>query len=515
MKRFVFFFMLVALFSLQAQQRPNILIIISDDHAYQSISAYNKADKNIHTPNIDRIANQGITFNKAYVANSICGPSRACILTGKYSNKNGFTDNETSRYDSSQQQFSNLLQNAGYQTAWIGKYHLGKDPKGFDFFKILVGQGHYFNPDFILEGGKRVREKGYVTNLIENEAEKWLDHRDKNKPFCLVVGHKATHRTWMPQLEDLGVYENVNFSIPETFFDDYKGRVPASMQEMSISKDLRMGYDLKIFPTEQAMKKDGNFARMDSVQFRTYADFYKPIARDFYVNIENAPEKQKAQWKFQRYMRDYLATARSLDRSIGKMLDYLDRNQLTENTIVIYMSDQGFYMGEHGWYDKRWMYEESFRTPMVARFPQLIKAQQSSDSFVMNVDIAPTLLELAGVEIPADIQGKSFVSVLKNPKKKIRKNVFYHYYENGEHAVSPHFGVRNDRYKIVRYYKRYNGWELYDLKNDPNEMHNIYGMESSQNITRKMKKILRKEIEKYEDTLAQEIFENKKFPTKN
>lgn len=493
-------FFLIAITS--AQKKPNIVIIISDDHSFQSIGAYNKGETS-YTPNIDKLADEGLIFNKAYVANSICGPSRACILTGKFSHKNGYTDNETSKYDSNQQQFVNILQENGYQTAWIGKYHLGYDPKGFDFFKILIGQGHYFNPDFIISGGKKVQEEGYESDIVQNEAEKWLNSRDTEKPFCLIVGHKATHRTWMPDIQDLGKFEHINFPLPKNFYDDYNGRKPASLQEMSIGKDLQMGYDLKMFFGEN-QEVDANFTRMNPQQLKAYEDFYRPIQQD--LERKNLSGNALTEWKFQRYMRDYYATALSLDRNIGRMADYLKKNNLAENTIFIYLSDQGFYMGEHGWYDKRWMYEESFRTPMIMKFPSVIKPQQVSESMVMNVDIAPTLLEMAGIPIPSDIQGKSFAKVLKNPKEKIRDVVYYHYYENGEHAVSPHFGIKNERYKIIRFYKRHNGWELYDLKKDPHEMNNIYDKKSSKKIIKRMKKLLEKEINKLDDTSAKELF---------
>lgn len=506
------FFIACSVFSLNAfaQKQPNIVLIISDDHAISTIGAYNKGQKS-ETPNIDRIAKDGIVFNKAYVTNSICGPSRASILTGKYSDKNGYTDNETSYYNSSQQQFVNLLQNEGYQTAWIGKYHLGKDPKGFDFFKVLIGQGYYFNPEFIVEGQKVVTEQGYVSTVIQDEAEKWLNNRDKDKPFCLIVGHKATHRTWMPDLEDLGRYENVSFPLPDNFYDNYKGRIPAAGQEMSIYKDMRLGYDLKMFGNEIS-DKDGTFNRMTPEQLKAYNDFYTPIREDFFRRKPQG--KELAEWKFQRYMRDYMATAHSLDKNIGRMLDYLEKNSLKENTIVVYMSDQGFYMGEHGWFDKRFMYEESFRTPMVLSYPKLKQKGTTSDSFVMNIDLAPTFLQLAGAKIPQDIQGKSLLPIFSKKEAPIRQSVFYHYYENGEHAVSPHFGVRNSRYKIIRFYKRHNGWELYDLKKDPSEMNNIYGKKGYEKVTKQMKALLKREIEEKQDKLAREVFENKQFPVK-
>ncbi len=487
---------------MHAQEKPNIVIIISDDHSFQSIGAYNKGETS-YTPNVDKLANEGLTFNKAYVANSICGPSRACILTGKFSHKNGYTDNETSHYNSNQQQFVNILQENGYQTAWIGKYHLGKDPKGFDTYKILIGQGHYFNPDFIVTGGNVVRKEGYVTDIVEDEAEKWLNERDKSKPFCLIVGHKATHRTWMPDLKDLDTFEHINFPLPDNFYDSYNSRIPASMQEMTIAKHMQMGYDLKMFPPGEE-DKDGNFSRMTPEQRTAYQNFYHKIQAD--LEQKKLSGNALTEWKYQRYMRDYYATAASLDRNIGRMADYLEKNNLAENTIFIYLSDQGFYMGEHGWYDKRWMYEESFRTPMFMKFPKEIKKPQSTESFVMNVDIAPTLLEMAGIPIPSDMQGTSFASVVKSPKKEVRKTVYYHYYENGEHAVSPHFGIKDKRYKIIRFYKRHNGWELYDLKKDPREMNNIYDQKSSKKIIKRMKKLLEKEIIRLDDSSAKKIF---------
>lgn len=511
MKKFVFFFGLLYATTVFAQSKPNIILIVSDDHSYQTIGAYNNGATNA-TPAIDKLANEGVRFNKAFVTNSICGPSRACILTGKYSHKNGFMDNETSHYNSSQQQFVNLLQQGGYQTAWLGKYHLGDDPKGFDFFKILVDQGRYFNPDFIIEGKKRVNEQGYVSNIIEDEAEKWLDRRDPNKPFCLVVGHKAVHRTWMPDLPELGAYEQVNFPLPDTFFDDYATRKPASLQEMSIGKDMMMGYDLKMFKDEKEEVQDANFSRMTAIQLAHYNDFYNPI-RQQYFNA-NLSGKELAQWKFQRYMRDYLSTVRSMDKNIQRMLDYLEKHKLKDNTVIIYMSDQGFYMGEHGWFDKRWMYEESFRTPMIVSYPKLFPKGTTNDDFVLNIDLAPTFLELAGLPIPADIQGKSFLPLFAKKAKPIRNQIFYHYYENGEHAVSPHFGVRTDHYKLIRYYKRVNTWELFDLKTDPKELNNVYGKKEYLKITKQLEALLLKEIRDKQDDLAEKVFFNKEFPVK-
>ncbi|WP_242921200.1 sulfatase family protein [Pontibacter liquoris] len=484
----------------QPGKRPNIVIIVSDDHAYQAISAYGQGL--MQTPAIDRIAREGARFDKAYVTNSICGPSRAVILTGKYSNKNGYKDNETSSFDASQNSFVKELGRGGYQTAWIGKYHLGHDPQGFDYWQILPEQGDYYNPDFLMMDGSKKRVEGYVSNLIEDAAENWLNQRDQSKPFCLVIGHKATHRVWLPDTADFGLFDDKTFPVPATFYDTYAGRKAAQVQEMSIAKDMRMGYDLKMFPDLDSVR-DGNIARMNAAQKASFEAYYKPIKAD--LEARHLAGKELAEWKFQRYLRDYLSTAASLDRNIGRTLDYLDKNNLTENTIVIYLSDQGFFMGEHGWFDKRWMYEESFRTPMVMRYPGVIKPGTVSDAFVLNLDIAPTMLEAAGVAVPKDMQGESMLPLLTGKKAKGRDALYYHYYENGEHAVSPQFGIKTKRYKLIRFYKRVNGWELYDLQKDPQELHNLYGRKGYEKITGSLKKQLAGLIEKYEDEEAKQL----------
>lgn len=504
MKRIPFliaaFFIGLGVFS---QSRPNILLIVSDDHAYQAISAY--GGKLMQTPAIDRIAKEGMLFKKAYVTNSICGPSRAVILTGKYSHKNGFKDNENSSFDGSQNSFIKELQSAGYQTAWVGKWHLETKPQGFDFWKILPGQGQYYNPDFINMDSTRVQMEGYVSNLVEDLAEDWLAKRDPSKPFCLVVGHKATHRTWIPDTVDMGRFENLTFPLPPNFYDKYEGREAARVQDMTIEKTMIMGYDLKMYPDEI---KDGAITRMNAAQRAKFDAHYGPIYAD--LKSRNLSGRALTEWKFQRYLRDYLSTAASLDRNIGRMLDFLDKKDLSKNTLVIYMSDQGFYMGEHGWFDKRFMYEESFRTPMVARFPGVIRPGSVNNEFVMNLDIGPTLLEVAGVPVPKDMQGVSFLQQLKKPGTRGRDAMYYHYYENGEHSVSPHFGVRTAQYKLIRFYKRITGWELYDLKKDPGEMNNLYGKKGYEAITQKMKQQLMTLIDQYEDDDAKKVLADAK-----
>ena len=480
-----------------------MVIIISDDHAFQTISAYGSRLTN--TPSIDRIAREGVRFDRAYVNNSICGPSRAAILTGKYSHKNGFKDNETSVFNHGQDLFVKHLQATGYQTAWIGKQHLGNQPEGFDYYSILPGQGEYYNPDFITNGTRETLT-GYVTNIIEDKAESWMDSRDKDKPFCLFIGHKATHRVWLPDAPDFRMFDHVNFPLPKTFYDSYKGREAAAQQEMSIAKDLIIGYDLKMESPEEALRQRV-VKRMTPEQLAAFHAYYQPIFDKF--KSLNLSGKALAEWKYQRYMRDYLATAASLDRNIGRTLDYLDKHGLAENTIVIYLSDQGFYMGEHGWFDKRWMYEESFRTPMVMRYPGAIKPGTVSKDLVMNLDIAPTLLEAAGTAVPRDIQGESFLPLLTNKDAKGREAIFYHYYENGEHAVSPHFGVRTHRYKLIRFYKRVESWELYDLKKDPQETDNLFGQKKYRKVAAELRSKLTALVARYEDTEAAALLEQK------
>lgn len=484
-------------------RRPNIVIIVSDDHAYQAISAYGKGL--MQTPNIDRIAKSGARFNKAYVTNSICGPSRAVILTGKYSHKNGFRDNESSVFNGAQDSFIKQLSKSGYETAWIGKWHLQSNPEGFNFWQILPDQGEYYNPDFDMMDGTRKRVEGYVTNVVTDVSEQWLDNRDTSKPFCLVIGHKATHRIWLPDTTDLGRFDNVKFPLPANFYDNYENRKAAAVQDMSIERTMLLDYDLKMFGTKEAEENSRSFKQMNAAQ-RTRVDaYYKPIEAE--LKRLNPTGKALTEWKYQRYLRDYLSTAASLDRNIGRTLDYLDTHGLTENTIVIYLSDQGFFMGEHGWFDKRFMYEESFRTPMVMRFPGKVKPGTVSDRFVMNVDIAPTLLEAAKVAVPKDMQGTSMLPALINKAAPGRDALYYHYYENGEHSVSPHFGVRTKRYKLIRFYKRVESWELYDLENDPLEMKNIYGNKGYETITASLRKTLMQQINKLEDKDALKILE--------
>jgi arylsulfatase A-like enzyme len=494
-----------ALYAQQNNQRPNILIIFSDDHAYQATSAY--GNKLIFTPNIDRIAKEGVLLTNNFVTNSICGPSRATLLTGKYSHINGYKLNEK-KFNFDQEIFPALLQQTGYQTAWIGKLHLGNLPyHGFDYFNILPGQGDYYNPDFINYKNDTIRYTGYVTDIITQFTEQWLNERDSSKPFFLVVGEKATHREWLPALEDLGTYDNIDFPLPSNFYDDYKGRKAAADQDMTIDKTMRLSIDLKVHINYE---KDYPYTRLGTEQRKIFSDYYNnKVGKEF--DEKKLSGKPLVKWKYERYLKDYYATAKSLDRNIGKILDYLDKTGLSKNTVVIYASDQGFYLGEHGWFDKRFMYEESLRSAFMIRYPGVVKPGSVLRQFVSNTDWAPTILDIAGTKIPSEMQGISFLSLLKEKKDVIktwRNEVYYHYYEFPEpHHVHPHFGIRTTRYKLIHYYGEINSWELFDLSKDINEMNNIYDKQENEKIITSLKNKLKKLMIEYKDVDALKIFQ--------
>lgn len=501
----LFGFGAVNAFAQNTAKRPNIVFIFSDDHAYQAISAY--GSKLATTPNIDRIAKEGALFKNTFITNSICGPSRACLLTGKYSHINGYKFNER-KFDESQQIFPELLQQAGYQTAWIGKLHLTPVPKGFDYWNVLPGQGHYYNPDFVKTGYDTTHVTGYVTDLITDFSLDWINNRDKSKPFFLVIGQKATHREWLPALEDLGAYDSVDFPLPETFYDDYKGREAAEKQDMTIDKTMRLAMDLKVHVDYE---KARDYSRLTPEQKKIFYDYYEnKISREF--DEKKLTGDALVRWKYQRYLKDYLSTAKSLDRNIGRVLDYLDKNGLTENTIVIYASDQGFYTGEHGWFDKRFIYEESLRTAFVLRYPGVVKPGTVVNQFALGIDWAPTFLDIAKAKIPDAIQGKSLLPLLEAGNKTVpswRKEMYYHYYEFPQpHHVYPHFGIRTERYKLVKFYGGIDSWELFDLTKDPNELNNIYNDKKNAALIAKLKTSLKKLIVEYKDDEALKLMEN-------
>jgi arylsulfatase A-like enzyme len=456
------------------QQRPNILFIMSDDHTQQAISAY--GSNLLHTPHIDRLAKEGAIFRQSFVTNSICAPSRAVMLTGKHSHINGKVDN-LEKFNWDQENVAKILQKSGYQTALIGKIHLDGHPQGFDYSIVLPGQGHYFNPEFIENGERRIIE-GHCSPITTDLTLNWLENiRDKNKPFLLMYHQKAPHGPWMPELKYLDFMEDRDIEFPDNFFDNYEGRGTAAReQEMEIINHIgwrRLKFENDPYTGEQTdFMHDIN--RMNEEQLESWRAFYNPRNQAF---VDEKPQgRDLAKFKFHRYLKDYLKTAKSVDDGIGEVMAWLEKNNLLDNTIIIYTSDQGFYLGEHGWFDKRFMYEESFSTPLVMRYPAEIKPGTEINDLVMNLDHAPTFLDYAGVDIPGDMQGKSFRKLVAGKQPSWRDAVYYHFYEYPSiHMVKRHYGVRTDRYKLIHFYYDIDEWELYDLHTDPNEMQSVYG----------------------------------------
>lgn len=487
----------------ETRVQPNIVFIMSDDHAYQAISAYGHGLN--HTPNIDRIAEEGALFTKGYVTNSICAPSRAVMLTGKHSFINGKVDNIQS-FDWNQDNIAKQLKKAGYQTAMIGKIHMDGLPQGFDYSNVVEGQGQYYNPEFI-ENGVEKKYHGYCTQITTDIALDWLKNkRDKTKPFLMLYHQKAPHRTWMPEKKYLGLFEDTTFTPPANFFDNFENRPVAAQHEMGIFEHMDLVYDLKMldeegeFQTKYRKYAQNMYNRMDDEQRDAWDAYYKPLIEDF--KAKKLQGKELALWKFNRYMKDYLATVQSVDDGVGEVLDYLDKEGLTENTIVIYTSDQGFYLGEHGWFDKRFMYEESFRTPILMRYPKEIKPGTIVDGLVQNLDFAPTFLDYANTTIPRDIQGESFRKLVRGEGKETwRDAIYYTYYEYpGEHNVQRHHGIRTNRYKLIHFYYDSDTWELYDLEDDPMEMNNLYNNPAYTNIQEQMHTKLKEIRIKYGDS---------------
>ena len=531
-----------------AQTHPNIVYIMCDDHAFQCISAYGgPIGRLAPTPNIDRLAQRGMRFDRAFVENSLSTPSRACLITGLYSNQNGQRQ-LAEGVDSTRTFFTELLQQAGYQTAVVGKWHMGCNPKGFDYYHVYNDQGQYWNPQYRGSdtGNKYIVEEGYSTDLTTDHALEFIEHRDPNKPFCLMLHHKAPHRNWQANLKYLGMYDNVEFPQPETFYDDYATRGSAvRTQKMSVTKDMRWEQDFKVpemLDTTNADSWDsylslmGEINRMTPAQRNAWGKYYFPRNRKLLE--ANLTGKELDNWKYQSYIRDYMSVIASVDESVGRVLDYLDRNGLTDNTIIVYTSDQGFYMGEHGWFDKRFMYEESLRTPLIISYPGHTKPGSVCTKLVQNIDYAPTFLDLAGIKKPSEMPGRSLVPVFDNGDnvKNWRTSIYYHYYDYPTyHMVRKHDGVRTDRYKLIHFYgkggtdaiqenkyqrqpgtREYRGakyleslgyfepkdseinyTELYDLQSDPHELNNIFGKPGYEKITKQ----LQRELDKYRKSL--------------
>jgi arylsulfatase A-like enzyme len=491
-----------------AQQKPNIIYIMSDDHDADAISAYSK--KLIQTPHIDRLANEGMKFTHAFVGNSICGPARATLLTGQHSHNNGIKDNRT-RFDSSRVTLPKLLQGAGYQTAIIGKWHLRSNPTGFDYWKIVPGQGLYINPRFIEMDGKTVNHQGYATDVITDITLEWLKQRDKSKPFLLLLHHKAPHRYFFPKLHYLEQYHTKTFPEPETLYADTVNRGSAwRIQTMSILRDMQLCSDLKVDP---AYLMDIPEYKPDSAQIAYYNSImnrvpeierarYKEIYAERGKLLQQLKPKghELLKYKLQWYLQDFVACVASIDESIGRLLDYLDQEKLTANTAVMYTSDQGFYLGENGWFDKRFAYDVSMQVPLLLRWPGQIKPGSINNSMTQNIDYAPTFLDIAGLPIPDWMDGVSLKSLATGKEKKLRRPyLYYHYYEFvRDHTVIPHIAIRGNDYKLIYFYT-VNEWELYDLQEDPFEQKNLVKSAQHQKILTRMKRELNNLRAQYSD----------------
>lgn len=489
---FTVYFLALSLWSCQSktgqdsQAKPlNVVYIMADDHAYQAISAYGSDLAELApTPNIDRIAKNGVRMDEVYCTNSICGPSRSSILTGQFSHVNGFYKNvDGGDFNGDLLTFPKVFQQNGYETAVIGKWHLGTTPTGFDYSKVLInwgGQGTYFNPQFCVNGvDTLVEETRHSTQVIEDDCIEWLsEKRDGDKPFMLLYQFKAPHRDWRPDSMYHDLFEGIDFPTPQNFDDTYDGRIAAAENMMEIENHLNRR-DMKQVPPP-------GLTRRDSMRWLAYGD-----KGQFWTPHDSLQDKELKNWKFQTYIKDYLRCVAGVDRAVGRVLDYLEETGLDENTVVVYTSDQGFYLGEHGWFDKRWMYQESFKMPFLMQCPGVIKRGTKSDYMAMNVDFAPTLLDMAGIEIPATMQGRSFKSAFNEEEGEGRSAVYYHYYEYPIwHQVQPHYGIKSGSHKLMHFYYSMDEWELYDLESDPLEMNNIYA-EAPDSLILRLKQELR------------------------
>ncbi|MCL7762566.1 sulfatase [Polaribacter sp. Z014] len=490
----------------QNNSNKNIILIITDDHAYQAISAYNdRFAKIAPTPNIDKLANEGVRFDRSYVGNSICAPSRATMLTGKHSHLNGITTLKE-KFDGSQPTIANILQKNGYETSYFGKWHLKNKPVGFSNWDVLIGQGDYYNSDFKTEEGI-TRSKGYVTDVITDKAINWLDNqRKKEKPFMMIVGHKAPHANWLPPVKYLHTFDAIDIPEPKNLFDTHSSNGLGTKDTDMTIEEMPMGWYCQLW-TEMKGKPNRYedlggalwkraYGRLSKEEKASFDKVFNPRNEAFIK--ANLKGKELIRWKYQRILKNYLACVKSVDDNVGRLMDYVKSSGLESNTLIIYASDQGLYLGEHGWYDKRMMYEEAFRTPLIAYCPSIRKKGIVSKQLVQNIDYAPTILDFAGVEIPSEMQGESLLPILKNKKaKNWRKSLFYQYFDYpGGHDIQKHQGVVTKRYKLIYFYE-INEYEFYDLKKDPSEMKNEYSNSTYKKAISELKKELIKLRKKY------------------
>ena len=476
-------------FANRPARRPNILFVMADDHASQALGCY--GSRLNRTPGIDRIAREGVRFENCFCTNGICAPSRAVILTGKHSHLNGVRDNAVA-FDGSQTTFPKLLRSAGYETALLGKWHLKSEPTGFDHWTILPGQGEYYNPDLIDKDGTK-RHSGYVTDILTDKASDFLrSGRDPSRPFLLMLHHKAPHRNWQPAERHLGLYDEADFPEPPTLRDDYATRSRAAAeQEMTIRDHMTLESDLKLGPPP---------GRLDDSQRAAWERAYGPKREAF--RKAGLSGDDLLRWKYRRYLQDYLGAIAAVDESVGRLLDVLDETGLADDTLVVYTSDQGFFLGEHGWFDKRFMYEESLRMPLVMRFPGRVRAGSVNADIVSNLDFAPTFLDIAGEGKPAPMQGRSFRPLLLGRTVAgWPESFYYHYYEYpAVHQAKRHFGVRTKRHKLIRFYHDIDAWELFDLAEDPLELRNVYGDPAYAGVRRALESELRRLQAFYRDS---------------
>ena len=458
-----------------AAARPNIIFIMSDDHAAQAISAYGSRVNT--TPNIDRLGREGLRLDNAFVTNSICTPSRAAILTGQYAHLNGVP--VFNRFDSARDTVAKRLQQGGYYTGMVGKWHLGSDPAGFDRWEIFPGQGAYFDPILYTATGEKTYSGRYATDVITDIAIDFLKTRPAARPFFLMLHHKAPHRPWEPDATHRAQFANRWIPEPETLWDSYATRTDALRENQQRVADDLTRRDLKLEPP-------ADLGGAERTQWLGEKPVTVTIARD--GQAVTLTGEALTRWKYQRYMQDYLAVIQAVDDNIGRLLAYLDSSGLAKSTIVIYTSDQGFFLGEHGLFDKRFMYEESLRMPFLVRWPGVIKPGTHSDAMALNVDFAPTFLEAAGLPVPPEMQGRSLVPVLRGQvPRDWRTSMYYRYYHDpGDHNTRAHYGVRTRTHKLVYYWKK-DQWELFDLVHDPSEMNNLYGQPGQDELTKSLK----------------------------
>ncbi len=463
-----------------AEDRPNIIFMFSDDHTWQAVGAYGGFVNTVDpTPNIDRLAAQGLLFRNAFVTNSICAPSRAVVLTGKYSHLNGVRDNRAI-FDGSQQTFPKLLRKAGYQTAMIGKWHLKSEPTGFDYWNVLIGQGSYYGPRMKTPAGT-VQHEGYTTEVIADLVHNWLENeRDPDRPFLLMYQHKAAHSEFFPGPKQLDSYSDIEIPEPPTLFDDHANRGTASQMASC---------DIEYHLQPHILALTGPPPGMDAAHHDLWNRTFEQENQRYREG--KLDREERVRWRYQRYIKNYLRTVAGIDESVGRLMRYLDESGLADNTVLIYTSDQGFYLGEHGWYDKRLMYEESLRIPLIARWPREIAPEREEERMVLNLDFAPTFLDLAGVSIPPDMQGQSFAPLLKGEEvTEWRDAIYYHYYEFPSWCyIIPHDGVRTARHKLVHYYT-YREWELFDLEEDTDELRSVYDDAAYDGVVRDLKRRL-------------------------